>query len=268
MKDNLKDYILEKSTNDPTKKFEDIKDDWKIYDYKMILDYIKIRMRCLCGTSGIKHCYSMINTTNGEILYPIGSTCILEIFPEMKGDLEYYKQKFIWDTDKIMGKYICNVCFENRNGSCYEKVCMKKTCIQEYYVRKVISNVMNILQSKFTDCLTTNIQILKRMKENKLILLKIKQDKLNLEKKNRKRKLVLLNKLLIDREQRYLRNGFLHLKQQNTNIKFNEKMQKIDKIYNYKVIERGFAKWKKHYNQCKDEEQQLQLILNFEQCIY
>jgi hypothetical protein len=62
-------------------KFDEAIFEWEMIDH--LIDE-KMETLCICERRHIKHLYKFANTKNGNILFPIGSTCIKKF---MRGDL-------------------------------------------------------------------------------------------------------------------------------------------------------------------------------------
>lgn len=54
-------------------KWLDAVDEWEIYDWEEDEDCCS---RCICGKENIRYLYTIRNIYNGEMLFPIGSSCI------------------------------------------------------------------------------------------------------------------------------------------------------------------------------------------------
>jgi len=164
MKNELKKFILKHSIDEtnpnPLITFDDIKGDWEIDEYWEIDDWKNIRTRCLCEKTTIKYCYSIKNIINGKILQPLGSSCITALFPLKKDDKEYAKQKYIWNTQQIMGDYLCVVCQNYNNGDTRERVCKNKVCIETYFKRISLQNICGYIKLHLTHDISKNIYII------------------------------------------------------------------------------------------------------------
>lgn len=63
--------------------WQEAKSEWAVVDY-----YESSGESCLCGKENITHCHTIENTTTGETLGPIGSSCIEKFeSPEMNDDM-------------------------------------------------------------------------------------------------------------------------------------------------------------------------------------
>lgn len=63
--------------------WQEAKSEWAVVDY-----YERPDESCLCGKEPIVHCHTIENTTTGETLGPIGSTCIKKFeSPQMNDDV-------------------------------------------------------------------------------------------------------------------------------------------------------------------------------------
>ena len=58
--------------NSVSKNWKDAINEWYISN----MNYVDDDETCICGKEGIKYCYEIKNIKNGNILYPIGSSCI------------------------------------------------------------------------------------------------------------------------------------------------------------------------------------------------
>ena len=55
----------------------------------------KKKKRCICGQEGLKYCFAIKNRYNRNIIYPIGSSCILKFERrDLKQTLNIYEQLF------------------------------------------------------------------------------------------------------------------------------------------------------------------------------
>lgn len=70
MKNKLMERVLEKSE---AKTWDEAVLEWEIWDYKEDDEAVN---ECACGQEGLKCLFTIKNTKNGNILFPIGSTCI------------------------------------------------------------------------------------------------------------------------------------------------------------------------------------------------
>lgn len=230
MRINLKNFILEKSTDDPNLVFEDIVDDWIITNYTVIENYRDIRMRCLCGTSPLKYCYTIKNVKNGVELEPVGSKCIEKVFPELHKNRAYYEQKYYWETEGILGDYICNVCFQNRQGSIYEKVCMNKCCIDTYFKRVNHTQLINILNDLYTKDLGKNIVILQDNMRKKKIINNLKRQRIEYENKLYADRLEKLLVILNKRQKMERKVVFTKWKDIKTTYRYDKACKKIKSV--------------------------------------
>lgn len=247
MKQNLKTIILNASINegDKTKTFEDIKTEWCLNNYSnMGIDYKQIRMRCLCGKVPIKHCYSIKNIYTGDILEPIGKTCVSEIFPELRQEITYLEQKFLWDTEGVKGNFICTVCFGNNIGSNNEMVCTNIKCISTYYSRIKHTQLINILENIFTKDLTTNINILKKRKEQKVILEREKRRRQEFEINSYNERLVKIQELIIKKRQKTQLLAIEKWRNANYDYKYNKGIDIIKNIYTENSVRNVYNEWK------------------------
>ena len=70
----------------------DAVEEWEILDCK-IDD--KMKEICICGHEGLKYCFTIQNRFNNNILYPIGSSCILQFErSDLKQAVSIYQQLF------------------------------------------------------------------------------------------------------------------------------------------------------------------------------
>ena len=68
----LIDGIMKASISDD---WQDSKSEWAVVDYYES----SCGESCMCGKENITHCHTIENVTTGEVLGPIGSSCIGEL---------------------------------------------------------------------------------------------------------------------------------------------------------------------------------------------
>jgi len=268
MKKELKKFILKYSIDgkisDSLITFEDIKNDWKIKKYWEVEDWRNVRTRCLCEKATIKKCYTIENVINGKILEPLGSTCITALFPHLKKEKEYVQQKFIWDTEQIMGEYLCVVCQNYNDGDTRDRVCKDKNCIETYFKRVSLQHICDYIKMHLTHDISQNIFItaktIQKKKEAKLLI----QKRLNDEKKLYNERLAKL-KAIVDKKRLATLDLSLNKLKQNKNehryILASGILKKVNcdlkEINEKKLLREQFETWRKNVATIKKIENKI-----------
>lgn len=85
----LQKVVIENSESDY---WEDAVDEWEIIDCN-IDD--KMKEICICGHEGLRYCFTIQNRYNDNILYPIGSSCILQFGrSDLRQTVSIYEELF------------------------------------------------------------------------------------------------------------------------------------------------------------------------------
>lgn len=72
--------------------WQDAVDEWDILDCSIDDEMKEI---CICGHEGLRYCFTIQNRYNNNILYPIGSSCILQFGRnDLKQAVNIYEQLF------------------------------------------------------------------------------------------------------------------------------------------------------------------------------
>jgi hypothetical protein len=255
MKKELKNFILKYSIDtdlvDSSITFEDIKGDWEIKKYWEVEDWRNVRMRCLCEKSTIKKCYTIQNIINGKILEPIGSSCITTLFPNMIKEKEYVQQKYIWDTQQIMGNYLCVVCQNFNDGDTYNRVCKDKTCIETYFKRVSLQHVCEFINMHLTHNISKNLFIVaKNIQKKKEANILIKK-RLDYEKNLYIERLTKLKEIVNNKRLATIELGFNKIKQSKNEQRYilaSGILEKVNcnlkEINENKLIREQFEIWK------------------------
>ncbi len=73
MSDYVEGFILKVLKLSDSNEWEEAKDEWEIDDYEVDPN---CSSECICGHQGIKFLYTIKNTINGNIVNPVGSSCV------------------------------------------------------------------------------------------------------------------------------------------------------------------------------------------------
>lgn len=268
MKKELKNFILKYSIdeelNNSSITFEDIKGDWEIKKYWEVEDWRNVRVRCLCEKATIKKCYTIENIINGKILEPIGSTCINALFPNKIKEKAYVEQKFIWDTQQIMGEYLCVVCQNFNDGDTHNHVCKDKICIETYFKRISLQHVCDFIKMHLTHDISKNIFItaknIQKRKEAKLLI----QKRLDYEKKLYSERLTKLKEIVDKKRLSTMELGFNKMKQAKNEQRYilaSGILEKVNcnlkEINEKKLIREQFEIWKTNVATIKKIEMEI-----------
>lgn len=87
--DNLIQTVLD---NSESKEWENAVHEWEVFD--CVEDY-ECSTVCICGKEGLRYAFTIRNKYNGNLLYPIGSTCIMKFgVSELYDDADAWEQEF------------------------------------------------------------------------------------------------------------------------------------------------------------------------------
>lgn len=87
--DNLMQSVL---NNSESKEWDFAVREWEIYDCDEDDECATV---CICGKEGLRYAFTIKNKYNGNLLYPIGSTCIKKFgVRELYDDADVWEQEF------------------------------------------------------------------------------------------------------------------------------------------------------------------------------
>mgnify|MGYP006980738705 CR=1 FL=1 len=70
---NLIKQVIDKSK---AATWQDAVQEWEVFDCE---EYEALASSCVCGKENLRYLFTIHNTNNGNVLYPIGSSCIKKI---------------------------------------------------------------------------------------------------------------------------------------------------------------------------------------------